>query len=93
MKKSKGTAVASFVFGLLFWIPLINLISGVLAVYLGIKSLIKIKKEPNKYGGKRFAITGIMLGCFVYLLYLSGIVMCLLGSKEICKNISLSFLA
>jgi len=93
MEKSRGTAIASLIFGLFFWIPLLNLISGVLAIYLGVKSLIKIRREPTKYCGKGFAITGIILGAIVYVTYLTGLGMCLSGFREICKNIGLSFLA
>lgn len=93
MEKSKATAVASFVFGLAFWIPLLNFIFGVLAVYLGLKAISKIKKEPDKYGGKGFAVTGIILGALPIVLYIIGFGMCLLGYKEICKNIGLTFLA
>ena len=93
MEKSKGMSVASFISGLFFWIPLINLISGALAIYLGVKSLNKIRRNPAKYCGKGFAITGITLGALVYVTYLIGLGMCLYGFKEICKNIGLSFLA
>ena len=93
MKKSKATAITSFIFGLTFWIPLVNLIFGILAIYLGVKSLIKIRKESEKYNGKWFAITGIALGAIVYITYFTGIGMCLLGYKEICKSIGLTFLA
>jgi len=93
MHKSRATAIASFIFGLFFWIPLINFISGALAIYLGIKSLIKIRKEPSKYFGKGFAVAGITLGALVYVTYLTGLGMCLFGNKEICKNIGLPFLA
>ena len=93
MQKSRGTAIASFVFGLFFWIPLLNFIFGAFAIYLGAKSLIKIKKDPAKYSGKGFAVTGIILGAIVYAAYFTGIGLCLLGFKGICKNIGLSFLA
>ena len=92
-EKSKETAIASFIFGLGFWIPLLNLIFGLIAIYVGTKSIIKIKKEPLKYGGKWFAITGIILGSVVYVTYLTGFGMCIFGNKDICKNIGLSFLA
>ena len=92
MEKSRGTAIASLIFGLFFWIPLINFISGALAIFFGVKSLIKIRKEPGKYDGKRFAITGIILGALVYVTYLTGLGMCLFGFKEVCKNFGLSFL-
>ena len=92
MKKSKATAIASFIFGLVFWIPLLNLIFGILAIYLGVKSLTKIRKEPDKYGGKWFAIIGVILGAIVYMTYLTGVGMCVYGYESICENIGLSFL-
>ena len=92
VKKSKLAAVTAFVLGLTFWIPLINLISGALAIIIGFKALIKIKKEPAKYNGKWFAIIGIVLGALPILLGLIGAGMCIAGQKEICKNVGLSFL-
>ena len=92
-KKSKAGAVASFVFGLTFWIPLLNLIFGIFAVYLGIKWLKNIKKEPEKYSGKAFAIIGIILGSIVYIAFLIGISLCLTTHDAICGYIGLPFLA
>lgn len=91
-KKSKTSALAAFAFGITFWIPLLNLIFGAFAVYFGYKSITKIKQEPDKYSGKWFAVTGLVLGLLVYLFYLTGVGMCFAGYKEICKNIGLTFL-
>lgn len=93
MKKSKAIAVSSFIFGLAFWIPLLNFIFGALAIFLGIKALSKIKKEHDKYGGKWFALAGIALGSLPIVLYTIGLGLCLVGYKDICKNIGLAFLA
>ena len=93
MKKSKALAITSFILGLMFWIPLLNLIFGALAIYLGFKALGKIKMDSVKYGGKWFAIVGIIFGAIVYVMYFTGVGMCLFGYKEICKNIGLTFLA
>lgn len=91
--KSQAMSITSFIFGLTFWIPLLNLIFGLLAVYTGVKALIRIKKMPTKYGGRWFAIIGIILGALVYITYITGIGMCLFGYKEICNNIGLTLLA
>ena len=90
--QSKARALASFVLGLGFWIPLLNFILGALAIYHGSKALTQIKKEPKKYSGKYFAVSGIVLGVLVYFLYLVGAGMCLFGFKQICDNIGLDFL-
>jgi len=92
MEKSRAMAITSFGFGLTFWIPLLNLIFGLLAIYLGIKALRSIKSSPDKYGGKWFAITGIVLGTIPIILSLTGVGMCLGGYKEICENMGLLFL-
>ena len=92
-EKSNAMALASFIFGLAFWIPLLNLIFCALAVYLGIKSLVKIKKNPEDFGGKAYAVIGIILGIIVYVAYFTGVGMCFAGYKEICKNIGLGFLS
>lgn len=92
-KKSKAMAATSFVFSLFFWVPLLNLIFGATSVYLGIKSLAKIKKEPNLYGGRWLAIIGIILSVIVYLTYLMGVGMCVFGYSQICTSIGLEFLA
>ena len=92
-KKNKTAAVASFIFGLAFWIPLLNLIFGLLAICLGIRAIIRIRQKPYHFGGKWFAIAGLTLGILVYLTYFTGLGMCLYGYKDICKNIGLSFLS
>ena len=93
MKKSKATAITSFIFGLTFWIPSLNLIFGIFAIYFGVKSLTNIKKEPDKHGGKIYAILGIILGTIVYVTFIIGFGMCVSGYKLICENIGLAFLA
>ncbi|MAG91744.1 hypothetical protein CMO83_03645 [Candidatus Woesearchaeota archaeon] len=92
-KKSKSKAIASFILGLTFWIPILNLIFGLFAIFLGVKALINIRRYPDKYGGKGFAIIGIVLASLVYLTYLAGLLMCLIGYKDICESIGLALLA
>ena len=93
MKKSKSIAVTSFVCGLTFWIPLLNLIFGLLAIILGFKALSKIKKDPRIYGGKWFAVAGITLGAIVYIGYITASGICLAGYKEVCRVMNLTFLS
>ena len=91
--KSRIMPLASFLFGVAFWIPLLNLIFAVFALYFGIASLKKISHKPKRYGGKWFAIIGIILGLLVYITYFIGFGMCFYGNKDICGNMGLSFLA
>ena len=91
-RKSRAASLASFFFGLAFWIPLLNMIFAVPALYLGLKALKKIRKNPRQYGGRWFAFLGIALGALVYITYLIGVLMCIYGYKDICRNIGLAFL-
>jgi len=92
MKKSKGMAVASFVFGLTFWIPLLNIIFGIFAIYFGVRALKNIKTYPKKFSGKWFAIAGITLAIMPITFYLLGLGLCMVGYEEICENMGLSLL-
>ncbi|MBI2557925.1 DUF4190 domain-containing protein [Candidatus Woesearchaeota archaeon] len=93
MKKSKSIAIASFAFGMTFWIPLLNLIFGLFAVIFGFKALSNIKKNPEDYSGKWFAITGIALGAIVYIGYATGLGICFSGYKGICESMGITFLS
>ena len=93
MKKSNSIATMSFVFGLTFWIPLLNLIFGLLAIILGFKALSNIKKNSEMYSGKWFAVAGITFGAIVYIGYITALGICLAGYKEVCRVMNLTFLS
>jgi hypothetical protein len=58
------TAVSSFIIGLFCWVWFFNYAIGLLAAYLGIRSLRQIKKEKTK--GSIFSVFGIILGIIPY---------------------------
>ena len=93
MEKNKDTAIASFIMGIFSIIPLINFILAPLSIYFGIKSLIKIKKEPEKYSGFAFALIGIIIAGSIVAFSLIGVGMCVAGSKDICSNMGLNYFA
>ena len=93
MRKLKGMAVTSFVFGLFFWLPLLNVILGILAIILGVKARRLVLSEPDKYGGKTFAIIGIILGGIPILFSIVGLMYCFAGYSEICRSMGLWFIA
>jgi hypothetical protein len=67
----QGTAVAALICGIftvtIGWCCYIGVITGPVAIGLGIYSLIQIKNYPDKYTGKPFAITGIVTGALYFL--------------------------
>ncbi len=81
-KEKSGLAIASFILGLVSFIPLVGILLGALAIIIGFISLSKIKKY--KLEGRSFAITGIILGIcgalFTVILY--GVLFFLLFNSE-----------
>jgi len=67
----QGTAVASLICGIftvtIGWCCYLGVITGPVAIGLGIYSLIQIKNYPDKFTGKPFAITGIVTGALYFL--------------------------
>ena len=76
--KKKGLAIASLIFAIIG--GYISTVS-ILAVICGHIALNKIKKEPNSYTGKGFAISGLVLG---YLGIIIGVALGIL--KVLTKN-------
>ena len=72
-KKVSGSAIASFVSGLLAWLPLpiINFVLATIATVIGINALHKIKESNGLVRGKTLAKLGLGFGiasCVVYIL-------------------------
>ncbi len=67
----QGTAVAALICGIftvtIGWCCYLGVITGPVAIGLGIYSLIQIKNFPDKFTGKPFAITGIVTGAIYFL--------------------------
>jgi hypothetical protein len=85
-KSQQSLAVASMVLGIVSitvgWCCSFGILTSPVAIVMGIVALVQIKNEPAKYGGKGFAIGGIIMGalyCAVFiviiLLYGIGILM------------------
>jgi hypothetical protein len=74
----QGLAVASLICGLISitigWCY-IALISGPVAIALGIAALNQVKNKPDRYGGKPLAIVGIVTGAIPFLVLLFIIVL------------------
>ncbi len=78
-QKKNGMAVAALVLGIislaLFWMGLVGIICGVLAVIFGIVALNKVKADPDlaptkgkAKGGLIMGIIGIVLGAVIWIL-------------------------
>lgn len=69
IKKIPMQARLSFIFGLTSFVPILGLISAVLAIVFGGLGLYKIETEKKKYRGFGFALAGLLLGIAVLLFY------------------------
>ncbi len=85
-KKTKDSfyAKASFYLSLGFWIPLFNLAICSVSIALAITSLRMAHKEPNKYGGRRYAIIALVLSVTSILLTVVGFII-YTAQKGICN--------
>ncbi|MCG7852564.1 MAG: type II secretion system major pseudopilin GspG [Methanosarcinaceae archaeon] len=61
-QKTLGIAIASLVCGCLFLVPLLGMLSSLVAVILGIIALVYISGNKETLKGKGMAIAGIVLG-------------------------------
>ena len=70
----QGLAVTSLILGVVSitvgWCCYFGVITAPISIIMGAISLVQIKNDPNKYGGKPLAIIGIVTSClyFVFLL-------------------------
>ena len=70
--KSQGLSLTSMIFGLVgLVVPnyFVALILESLAIIFSIIAMVKIKKNPEKFKGKGFAITGLVLGILCWSLF------------------------
>lgn len=61
-KKTSGLAIASLVLGCFFIIPLLGLLTSLLAIIFGIVALVVISNSRDTLKGNGFAISGLILG-------------------------------
>ena len=96
-KKSRSLSMASFIFSLAFWIPLLNYIFCPLATFFGIKALLEIKRHPDKFAGLGYAITAIIIGITSIAFFLIGVGICGYEiysnlNRTTCSSMGLTFL-
>lgn len=69
---SQGLAIASMITGIIGFVAgmfCLGPLPGILALVLGLLALSQIKKNPERVGGKPFAIVGIVTGSLNVLFY------------------------
>jgi len=71
-KKDTFYSKLSLVLGLGFWIPLLNVPLSILAITFGIISLRLIHLYPKRYGGRTYAVLGIILGSISIIFLVSA---------------------
>lgn len=58
----KGLSITSLVLGLLSVLPCISILAGIPAIITGHMARGRAKKEPGVYGGRGFALAGLIMG-------------------------------
>ena len=83
VKRRSPFSIASFLLGLVFFLPFI----GILAIVFGIVALIKIHKHQEFLKGETFAILGIILGALNLIFWISVTVFVLSVAPQIKPRI------
>lgn len=78
-KQRHGGAVASAILGSLFLLPIVQVLTGGIAIYVGYKAYRDISQQPERYSGKLLAMAGMVLGSLGILFFTSFIVQQTLG--------------
>jgi hypothetical protein len=70
--QKQGLAVASLIVGIVSitvgWCCYFGVVTGPVAIALGIAQLVQIKNKPNEFSGKPLAIIGIVTGSLYFVL-------------------------
>ena len=79
---SQGLAMASMITAIAGLVMAVCLgpLPGIVAVILGLVALSNIKKEPDKFGGRPFAIAGVVIGSVNIAFYLILFLFWILGA-------------
>ena len=79
IKPQQTLAVTSMVLGIVSitigWCCSFGILTSPIALVLGIVSLVQIKNDPAKNGGKSFAIAGIIMGALYVLIFIAIILL------------------
>ena len=71
MNLKSGLAIASMIFGILAFVTaifMVGILFAPIGIILAIVALVKATKKPNEYGGKGFAIAGLVTSGMVLLI-------------------------
>lgn len=75
----QSLAIASLVLGLVSitvgWCCSFGILTAPVALVLGIIALVQIKNEPAKYGGKGFAVGGVITGGLYFVIFIAIILL------------------
>ncbi len=86
----KNLAIVSLVLGIvsmtLGWCCYFGVVTGPIAIGLGVYALSQVKKDPSKYGGRGMAIGGIITGALYFVLL--ALIIVLYGLSFLVSGIS-----
>lgn len=88
-KKDTFYSKLSFALSLCFWIPLLNVPLSISAIAFGIAALKLIHNSPERYGGRIYAVIGIILGALPLILILTALIIPM-TREQIFREIALA---
>ncbi|MHB1262434.1 MAG: DUF4190 domain-containing protein [Thermoplasmatota archaeon] len=75
MQKTSGKAIAALVLGIVsMCIPYVGIVTGIIAIILGVLGMKEVDRNPQAVKGKGMAIAGVVLGAIALALYVIAII-------------------
>lgn len=83
----RGWAIASLCLGIIGLVS-VGIVTGIPAIFAGIRAKRQAEAQPDSYGGKKLAIAGIVLGCLSSLTTALAVLLVLTINKEVKRQVS-----
>ncbi|MFH1134203.1 MAG: hypothetical protein V1735_06995 [Nanoarchaeota archaeon] len=93
MKQDAFYAKWAFYLGLFFWFPLFNIPLCVASLFLSLKALRLHHADPKRYGGRNYAMLGLVFSVIGIVLTIVGLAFYIFRGRICGSAICSSFLA
>lgn len=83
----RGWAIASLCLGIVGLVS-VGILTGIPAIFAGLRAKRQAKEQPNRYGGKKLATAGIVLGALSPITTLLAVLFVWTIGKEVKRQVS-----